>query len=229
MTTNDHQRELAERFKRDTANHTMTVLHDDGLYRHLRFTKPDSSMYWFEIVTWPGSLAIRGDVDGNLVFSRLPDMFQFFRSDHGINPGYWAEKTADHGKSLKEYSEAVFLQHVTDLLAEFAEEDPALAQTVKAEITDAVARGEAGFEEEARELARFWEDKGVFSDTWEWDLTDWKWSYLWCCHAIVAGIAQYDTARNRPSWIRRVLNRLTQVRVSRPAKVVTVELDGVSA
>ncbi|MBM0277230.1 hypothetical protein [Micromonospora tarensis] len=186
---------IGERFQRDTADHVMTVLHDDGLYHHLRFAKPGSSMYWFEIVTWPGALAIRGDVDGNLVFSRLPDMFQFFRSDHGINPGYWAEKTADYGKGLKKYSEDVFVQHVTDVLVDFADDDPALAQTVKAEILAAVRNGDAGHEEEARELLRFWEDKGVFSDTWEWDLTDWTWSYLWCCHAIVAGIGQYDAAK----------------------------------
>lgn len=189
------EQEMGERFRRDTADHTMTVLHDDGLYRHLRFMKPGSSSYWFEIVTWPGSLAIRGDVDGSLVFSRLADMFEFFRSDHGINPGYWAEKTADHGKSLKEYSEDVFVEAVTDSLKDFADEDPALAQTVKAEILSAVRLGDASHEEEARELLRFWEDKGVFSDTWEWGLSDWKWSYLWCCHAIVWAIGQYDAAK----------------------------------
>jgi hypothetical protein len=28
---------IAERFTRETAGHTMTIAHDDGLYRHLRF------------------------------------------------------------------------------------------------------------------------------------------------------------------------------------------------
>lgn len=32
----------------------------------------------------------------------------------------------------------------------------------------------------------------AFTDTWEWDLGDWDWQYLWCCHAIVWGIAKYD-------------------------------------
>ena len=32
---------IAERFKRETAGHQMTVLHDDGLYRHLRFMNPE--------------------------------------------------------------------------------------------------------------------------------------------------------------------------------------------
>ena len=34
-----------------------------------------------------------------------------------------------------------------------------------------------------------------FTDTWEWDLTDFDWQYLWCCHAIQWGIAQYDISK----------------------------------
>ena len=34
-----------------------------------------------------------------------------------------------------------------------------------------------------------------FTDTWEWDLTDFDWQYLWCCHAIQWGIAQYDASK----------------------------------
>lgn len=59
--------EAAERFTKDVAGHVMTVLHDDGLYRHLRFVQPDRSGYWFEIVTWPGSLAVRGEMGGSAV------------------------------------------------------------------------------------------------------------------------------------------------------------------
>lgn len=184
---------IAERFQRDTANHVMTVLHDNGVYRHLRCANPNRSMYWFEVVTWPGALALRGDVDGRPVFARIHDMFEFFRSDSGrINPCYWAEKTEDCGRSLKEYSEDVFLQHVTDSLKEFAETDAETARAARAEILRAVADGDAQDEEGARALLHSWEGKGVFSDTWEWDLSDWKWSFIWSCHAIVWAIAQYD-------------------------------------
>ena len=54
--------EAAEAFARDTADHQMTVLHDDGLYRHLRFirmaeqedgTRKPTSFYWyFESPRW---------------------------------------------------------------------------------------------------------------------------------------------------------------------------------
>src|SRR5580692_6155935 len=92
--------DVAECFQRDTANHEMTVLHDDGLYRHLRFMQvitdeltgkqSRSSFYWFDLVTWPGNLVINGDME-TFAFARSDDMFGFFRGDR-INPGYWAEK-----------------------------------------------------------------------------------------------------------------------------------------
>lgn len=85
-----------ERFSKDTATHEMTVLRDDGVYRHLRFKGPGSSAYCFDLVTWTGHLAITGDMGANM-FCRLDDMFEFFRTDrlhggHTINPGYWSEK-----------------------------------------------------------------------------------------------------------------------------------------
>jgi len=72
--------DTAERFKRDTKDHEMTVLHEDGLYRHLRFRKPAGgySEYWFDLVTWPGVLVIRGDME-TFAFSRTEDMLAFFR------------------------------------------------------------------------------------------------------------------------------------------------------
>ena len=51
-----------ERFAKDTATHAMTILRDDGLYRHLRFKRPNTSSYYFDIITWPGYLAITGDM-----------------------------------------------------------------------------------------------------------------------------------------------------------------------
>lgn len=87
-----------QRFERDVADHVMTIVRDDGVDRHIKFRRADDSYYWFEILTWPGALCIRGDC-GTYVFSRLTDMFEFFRTDRGndpnklyINEGYWCEK-----------------------------------------------------------------------------------------------------------------------------------------
>ena len=98
--------EMAERFAKDIGEwvsddgtkriraHEMTVLHDDGLYRHLRFTamhlcndaewRTTNGFYWFDLATWPGTLTINGDC-GTYTFSRTTDMFEFFRSRYGIS------------------------------------------------------------------------------------------------------------------------------------------------
>ena len=80
--------------KANTANHTLDVLHDDGLYRHLRMSTDDSFIWSWEIITWPGRLAIRGDIGRELVFTRVPDMFDFFR-----DPNYH-DTVADGGLDL---------------------------------------------------------------------------------------------------------------------------------
>lgn len=215
--------EIAERFASDTGPHTrekllpyghlgpgqlvtdrpheMTVLLDQGPYRHLRFASPDRSAYWFDLVTWRGVLAFRGDVGDGYVFARDPDMFAFFRG-RGINPHYWSEKLDGGRGPVKQYSEDLFKQIVVEHLAEFAEYDPMLARTAKAEI---LADPDTYYEAGARSLLSEWEQRGVFSDVWEWDLRDFDPSFLWACYAIVWGIAQYDRARqNTPAPVETV-------------------------
>lgn len=76
-------------FEDDTKDHKMEVVRDDGLYRHLKFRGKDG-ICWFDLVTWPHVLTIHGDC-GTFVFTRIEDMFQFFRGPT-INPSYWSEK-----------------------------------------------------------------------------------------------------------------------------------------
>jgi hypothetical protein len=115
-------KESAARFRSDTAHHQMTVLHDDGLYRHLRFSSNPRGYgeYWFDLITWPGCLTIRGDYGDAYTFTREPDMFPFFRADRrwGINPHYWAQKLDGHRQSATEYSEKVFRQIVCELFVD---------------------------------------------------------------------------------------------------------------
>lgn len=235
-TPADTRVDAAERFARDTAGHQMTVLHDDGLYRHLRFKAPDRSSYWFDLVTWPGSLAVRGDVDG-FMFTRLPDMFEFFRGKR-INPAYWAQKTEGGRDSTKSYSEERFCQLVKEYFVDAVQDRSAprgLGKAVREEILNG---DEIGWEEGARHVldhfeygasfkasclcgdaaeftdevaATLWRSNHIrsngavhrssvermegfrFEDTWEWDLRDYDWQFLWACHAIQWGIGQYDS------------------------------------
>lgn len=80
-------------FLSDVAGHRMTIHQDDGVYRHLQFSKPGTNCYRFDINTWPGYLCVTGDV-GTWTFSRLRDMFEFFGGafEDGINTVYWSEK-----------------------------------------------------------------------------------------------------------------------------------------
>ncbi|GAA3751799.1 hypothetical protein [Micromonospora maritima] len=244
MSTTAQEKEIAERFRGDTAEHVMTVLHEDGLYRHLRFRAPERGFNWYDIVTWPGRLTICGDLGEAYTFSRLTDMFQFFRSDKGrINPHYWSEKLADSGRSVREYSEDVLRATLEPWLADYAEEyDDRLAEYLEAKaaydalpylarwphgatkepvepkspaglrelIADYDADGLLSHREGADRLLRDLEEHGVVSDTWEWDLTDYKWEFLWACHAIVAGITAYDATKARTSRarLRRLRDRL---------------------
>lgn len=47
-------------FVDQAAHHQLTVLHDEGLYRHLRMAVPGMSMWHWEVVTWAGHLPITG-------------------------------------------------------------------------------------------------------------------------------------------------------------------------
>ena len=86
------------RFQRNVRDHKMTIELDQGVHRSLYFGKPGTSFYHFRLNTWPGHLAISGDC-GSYTFSRLRDMFEFFRDagpdytrEDRINPDYWREK-----------------------------------------------------------------------------------------------------------------------------------------
>ncbi len=87
----NQQADIETRFKKDVSEHQMNVIKNEGVYRHLTFQKPGTSVYYFEIITTPGLLTINGDM-GTYVFSRLHDMFEFFGDKQGINPSYWGEK-----------------------------------------------------------------------------------------------------------------------------------------
>lgn len=194
--------EAAARFIKDTAGHRMTVLHEDGLYRHLRFQRPDHNTYWFDIVTWPGVLHIRGDFSSDsYTFTRLTDMFEFFRGKDGINPHYWGEKLDGGRSSVKEYSEDAFRQIVRELFVDAVRYSCAprgLGRAVRSGILD----HDLSDETEARGLLDGFEYEGFrFRDTWEFSFADWDWSFLWACHAIRWGIAQYDAATAAPKAV----------------------------
>lgn len=238
MSFDQRAQDVFERFTRETAGHEMTVLHDDGLYRHVRFMNPKSSGYWFDLMTVPGMLVFCGDGD-SFVFRRIPDMFEFFRGRVGrINPHYWSEKLAADPGSVMVYDQELFEQQVKEHVAEAIMDRSAprgISRAVKEMLDDGDISWEGGARRELEQFeysayrascwcgvnelltddvdATAWgyeharetdsrhgakvEPLGCFTfdDTWEWEFKDYHWWFLWACHAIVWGIAQYDVVK----------------------------------
>ena len=94
-----------ETFLKDVDQHVMEVIHEDGVFRHLRFKQPGTVCMHFDLITWPGRLCYTGDM-GTFVFSRIHDMLEFFRPDayaiaapfKRIDRNYWAEKVDASGR-----------------------------------------------------------------------------------------------------------------------------------
>ncbi|MFE7115007.1 hypothetical protein ACFU99_06225 [Streptomyces sp. NPDC057654] len=120
-------------FLSETAEHQLIVLHDEGLYRHLRIQKPGTRTWSWDITTWPGHLATSGDIANGYMFTRDLDMIDWFSlcrkcrdyySDGApnIDVHYWAEKLCG-GRSHEEekYHPDIFLWHVGDSLSEHEE------------------------------------------------------------------------------------------------------------
>lgn len=119
-------------FLEDVRNHGMIVRRDDGVYRHISFSAPDTSNQAFELVTWPGVLCYHGDM-GTYVFTRIRDMFQFFRKRENtlirdgeslhINPHYWGEKlvATDRSDGTKTYDPDLARKRVMEYVEEYIE------------------------------------------------------------------------------------------------------------
>lgn len=120
-------------FCTQTAEHRLVVLHEDGLYRHLRVQAPGTRMWSWDVATWPGHLATSGDIAEGYMFTRLPDMLDFFdRPVHlrnyyadgapCIDVRYWAEKLCGgRSRDVKVYEPEIFLQQVREHLEEHIE------------------------------------------------------------------------------------------------------------
>lgn len=124
---NEYARIWAD-FVRNTKNHVLTVEQDDGLNRRMRVGAPDSSIYSWTVVTWPGYLQTVGDIADGYGFRRLDDMIAFFAGGLGwthadgapsIDFQYWAQKlTGGRSQEVKVYSETAFIQSITERLEE---------------------------------------------------------------------------------------------------------------
>ena len=198
-------------FLRDVATHELTIIRDDGLYRHLRFKRPGSSCMYFDLITWPGHLCYTGDM-GTYVFQRIEDMLEFFRRETKgealpINPGYWSEKVlatdgGRHPGCVFEYDHSKYLAAVNEYLADWLE---GLSEEHQEELKDAVQDEVLQYIEEddehgnCRRVHEFSAEVGgteyQFTDFFERSIRRFTGRYIWCCRALVWAINKYDQAK----------------------------------
>jgi hypothetical protein len=208
MSYGARERVILKQFEGDIADHGMTIIRDDGPYRHLRFSRPDSYIMGFDIITWPGFLAYVGDM-GSYVFSRTEDMLTFFRrtDDYPIDFRYWAEKLQGPrgGRELAvEYSADAMRAEVERWLKDYVEGHE-LGGTEALELREAVQEQvlEREMAEHSETFAHFYvrefDHKGISMEGLEDpDFTQYELRFLWCCYALRWAIELYDKTTAEP-------------------------------
>lgn len=204
------------RFLKDVANHEMTIIRDDGVNRHVQFKRPDSNAYRFDLITWPGHLCYTGDM-GTYVFTRLHDMFNFFRMDDhdwnknpnglSINPGYWAEKiiATDRYDGTEEWDEDEFKRRVNEYRVGWMRQcrERGVSKDARRELWEAaedVLREPSNEHLCVVKVYEFYHKAGdehfEFMDFFDGNLNRFTFHFLWCCYALAWGINKYDDHRN---------------------------------
>ena len=119
--------EIAARFARDTAAHEMTVKHEDGLYRHLRFMKPEHGSFGaFELITWPYNLVVKTGWTFHFDIDATPDLFDLFRRTAltgEINPHYWSEKVRAGRDEVEGFEPELLKAEIASTLAQWMRDD----------------------------------------------------------------------------------------------------------
>lgn len=217
-------------------NHRMTIEHDDGVHRCLYFGQPGTMNYHFRLTTWPGHICISGDI-GTHVFARLRDMFEFHASADDwasmpleINASYWAEKLETEGGGRRSVQDQyIDVPHVKQMAVEafreisiddFDEGCRVKAfQELRSEVLNYLSEDDSA-EHVAGMLDGFIVPsyytnthrtlRLVDGTSWEWGLTrsEYGFSFLMCCYAIVWGIkryAQHKDGRTQADHDRAVL------------------------
>lgn len=197
-----YRAKVLDQFVEDVSEHQLTIMRDAGVYRHLLCRNPKfDKMYAFEIITAPNLLLFHGDC-GTFVFSRLHDMFQFFRSDcvrSDLPLGYWSEKieAAPAGIDVMMYSQRLAedsVQAVFDTWAQSQSLQGSELEHAQQELDDQILIHcdslDALFDCIGTEL-----ECGYTFDIVDVNYRTLHPAAIWCMYAIVWAIRQYDKAK----------------------------------
>ena len=185
-----------ESFLKDVSNHSLKILKDDGVYRHLVATNQGSSVNRFEIVTYPNYLVVCGDM-GDFLFRRLFDMFTFFRDLPNMS---YAEEKCEAGET-RQFCPETAMESVIDRVAEcwdkskseLTPEELEDIQSLSIETSD-----EYAFMDSINDLCQ-WPDLQVgdklcegFQEDFYPTLDARTYRFEWCVRAIHWAIQEYD-------------------------------------
>lgn len=193
-------------FMRDVEKHKLTIIKNEGTHRHIRMAQPGTNNQSYEIITWPGSLCYTGDM-GTFVFSRLDDMFNFFRRDHEnpkrpwVNLSYWHEKleAIDRIDGSKSFDIDTFHKAIKEYACDFAgvEIVEELTQEQQEDLEPLLRTDD---EYEAVAAVRDFDSKWLdLTDFWENRCQEYTPRYVWACYAIVHAIDKFDEATRAPA------------------------------
>lgn len=187
----------------------MTIVRDDSVHRHIRFRKPSSGVMHFDIVTYPHHLCYSGDM-GCFVFSRIDDMFEFFRRPNGpieINESYWSEKieATDKNDGHRKFDPDMareFVENWLDDRRKEAGEDfdlpawEALRERLEDDVLSRAHDSEGVFYNALYSFKL--EDDYPFQDCMSGNnFESYTHRFQWCCFALVWAIRQYDASKVR--------------------------------
>jgi len=212
----DRYDKVLTNFRRDTYDHQMTVLHDAGVYRHLRFGHADGGTpYSFHLITYPGGLLYRGDM-GDFVFERTHDMLEFFRRPAGerkyrIDLRYWAEKLkASERGGAREYDPDGFADEIRRHRREWVRDNwYSTTKDQRRDLWESVDRSVLDYSDDEHRgpVAAYdfsWRDGSArcqFDDIFDSEhaFKRYTHSFMWCCFALVWAVEQYDKSKTAVS------------------------------
>lgn len=185
-------------FDRIIENFEIVIEQDDGVHRCIYARQPGTGVYSFRVVTWPGYLAIAGDIDG-YSFTRLRDMFEFFDTEDGvIRPGYWQEKldTVSKHRPCKVFNQETFVEELTSLIVAGLDDAVSCEDVIKA-IKEAGAMDEWYDHECVGDFLDVWNQSKPFDYVLDfYDVSrlgwQWNWSFIWALYAIVWTVNRYN-------------------------------------
>lgn len=190
-----------ERFKRDIRDHRMTIIRDDDVHRHIQFKRPNTGAYSFDIITWPGHLAISGDC-GSYTFARVRDMVDFFAGGncdpYFINPSYWGEKlqSVDRDGGYKRFSGEKLAEIFKIWMDEHDFDDDEAKERLKAALDwSDWGRGVESYGDAIHAIDEISSEADYpgfqIDDLWDYNTEDFTRRYIWCVRAIRWAVTKY--------------------------------------